>query len=103
MGKNGGDIMRANNASASVSSPWSGNNRQTSRVLAITGAEERQPLHVVPVQVAQQDGAAERRVAEQPGETPEAGAGVEEQRRPARGAAPSCDSATHEVCPPKRV
>ena len=103
MGKNGGDIMRASNVSASVSSPWSGSNRSTSRVVAIAGPEEGQALHMVPVQVAQQDGAAERRVAEQSGEASQAGAGIEQERRPARPPPSSCDSATQEVCPPKRM
>ena len=38
--------------------------RTTSRVVAVGGREERQALHVVPVQVGEQDRAVERRAAE---------------------------------------
>ena len=81
IGKKGGDIMRASSASASVvARPGPAGAGVTARVLAITAGEEGQPLHVVPVQVGQEDGAPERAVTEELGQAPQARAGVEEQR-----------------------
>ena len=72
------------------------------RVVAIAGPEEGQALHMVPVQVAQQDGAAERQITEQPGRrrrpVPASRSSVGRLPGPS-----SCDSATQEVCPPKRM
>ncbi len=47
---------------------------------AVAGSEERQPLHVVPVQMAQQDGAVKRATLELAGESPQPGARVEHER-----------------------
>src|SRR5580692_10717025 len=54
------------------------------RSLAVAAGEERQPVHVIPVQVSEQDRAIERLAAEQRRDLPQAGAGVEDQRRPGR-------------------
>ena len=67
-------------------------------VLAVAGREERQPVHVIPVQVREQDRAGERLAAQQPGDPAQAGAGVEDE--PRAPAASSGARATHEVWPP---
>ena len=80
MGKKGGDIIRASTLSASAPSLLAGRSSVTRASARSPLREERQPLDVVPVQVGQQHGAAERFVAEELGHPPQARAGVEEQR-----------------------
>ena len=51
------------------------------RVVTITGPEEGQPLDVIPVQMGQEDGAVERLVAEEPAQSPDPRAGIEQEGR----------------------
>ena len=61
-------------------------------VVAVDGPAERQPLHMVPVQVAEEDRAAEGRRAEQCAERTDAGPGVHEQRGRGRAGGHHCDA-----------
>ena len=54
-------------------------------VVTVAGGEERDPLHVVPVQVAEHDRAVEGRTLEQRGQRPDPGAGVQGEDRRGRG------------------
>ena len=98
MGKLGGDIIRARVASAPVPIGLGGQVEVAAGVVAVDGRAEGEPLHVVPVEVGEEEAAVEggvrrgwsvRRL--------DAGAGVEHQARAAR---PSWARATHEVLPP---
>ena len=73
----------------------------TSEPVTVAGGEEGQALDVVPVQVGQQERPAERSIAEEFVQAAEPRAGIEHQSRnsPRRRR----DSATQEVCPPKRT
>jgi hypothetical protein len=51
---------------------------------SVTGGEERDALGVIPVQVPEQQGTLERRVAEQLADTTEPGPAVHEQLRAPR-------------------
>ena len=64
--------------------PLRGQQQRHPGVASVTAAEERESLDVVPVQVAQHHGAAERFVAEELAHAPQTGAGVEEQCGPLR-------------------
>ena len=64
--------------------------------VAVASGEERQSLHVIPVQVREQQGALERMVTEDLGQPAQARAAVEQE---AAARSPSCDNATHEVLP----
>ena len=65
-----------------------GQQQRHPRVVPVAAAEERQPEAVVPVQVGQQDRAAERVTAEQPGDPAQPGARVEQEHRGPRVAGP---------------
>ena len=52
------------------------------RSLPVPAGEERQPVHMIPVQVGEQDRAVERLAAEQRRDLTQAGARVQDQRRP---------------------
>ena len=86
IGKNGGDIIRARNLLRVGVVALVRQQQAHPCVLTIAAREEGQALHVVPVQVRQQDGAPEREVGEQIGQTAQARPGVEEQCGRGRGA-----------------
>ncbi len=66
-------------------------------VVPVPAPEERQPVHMVPVQVGEQDGAVNGRPASSPvtWRSP-----VPASRMSAGAGLSSWQSATHEVCPP---
>ncbi len=96
IGKWGGDIARARTETASAPSACSGTSRSDPGSLAVAGREEGQALKMIPMQVSEQDGAAEC-AAEQGAGRPDAGPGVEVNTG---SSAPSWLTATHEVWPP---
>ena len=53
----------------------------STRIGSITGGEERQPVRVIPMQMAEQDRAPKRRATEDAGEVAQTGTCVENQRR----------------------
>ena len=103
MGKKGGDIIRRKSVSASGCPASAGSSSVTAGIGTVAAAKEGNALHVVPVQMGQQDRAPERFVAEQLGQSPEARTGVEQQGGTAAVPARRRDSATQEVWPPNRT
>ena len=58
-----------------------GQQQRDQGAFGVPGPEKRQPVHMVPVQVREQDRAGERPAAQQRGDLPQAGPGVEDERR----------------------
>ena len=79
IGKNGGRIISANTSPRGPSS-WRGRTRRGSRTVDVEWREERQALHVIPVEVRQQHRPVEHAVATV-GVGTEPGAEIEEDRR----------------------
>ena len=69
-------MPRASTDMALSAESCTGSSKRDPGVLPVAAPEEREPVHVIPVQVSEQDGAGERLAAEQRGDLAEAGARV---------------------------